>query len=147
MVTGGKGIHVIAPLVPRAEWPEVKSFAHRLAQAVAQSDPSPAPTTNTTTPAKDAADPPAKKARTDFVCAHQDQIKDLMNQRKSLISCRLSLLQEARADAAEHVVRALPLQNHIVDAVLVQQLPKQQSGRPGPDDCDFCPQYLLLPIL
>jgi bifunctional non-homologous end joining protein LigD len=39
MVTGGKGIHVIAPLVPRAEWPEVKSFAHRLAQAVAQSDP------------------------------------------------------------------------------------------------------------
>ena len=39
MVTGGKGIHVIAPLVPRAEWGEVKSFAHRLAQAVAQSDP------------------------------------------------------------------------------------------------------------
>lgn len=39
MVTGGKGIHVIAPLVPRAEWPDVKSFAHRLAQAVAQSDP------------------------------------------------------------------------------------------------------------
>ena len=39
MVTGGKGIHVIAPLVPKAEWPEVKSFARRLAQAVAQSDP------------------------------------------------------------------------------------------------------------
>ena len=39
MVTGGKGIHVIAPLVPQAEWPEVKSFAHRLAQAVAQGDP------------------------------------------------------------------------------------------------------------
>jgi bifunctional non-homologous end joining protein LigD len=39
MVTGGKGVHVIAPLVPRAEWAEVKSFAHRLAQAVAQSDP------------------------------------------------------------------------------------------------------------
>jgi bifunctional non-homologous end joining protein LigD len=30
---------VIAPLVPKAEWPEVKDFAHRLAQAVAQSDP------------------------------------------------------------------------------------------------------------
>lgn len=39
MVTGGKGIHVIAPLVPKAEWPDVKDFAHRLAQAVAQSDP------------------------------------------------------------------------------------------------------------
>ncbi len=39
MLTGGKGVHVIAPLVPDAEWPEVKDFAHRLAQAVAQSDP------------------------------------------------------------------------------------------------------------
>jgi bifunctional non-homologous end joining protein LigD len=39
MATGGKGIHVIAPLVPKAEWPEVKDFAHRLAMAVAQSDP------------------------------------------------------------------------------------------------------------
>jgi bifunctional non-homologous end joining protein LigD len=39
MVTGGKGIHVIAPLVPKTEWPDVKDFAHRLAQAVAQSDP------------------------------------------------------------------------------------------------------------
>lgn len=39
MLTGGKGVHVIAPLVPEAEWPEVKDFAHRLAQAVAQSDP------------------------------------------------------------------------------------------------------------
>ncbi|AZO71312.1 DNA ligase D [Mesorhizobium sp. M1D.F.Ca.ET.043.01.1.1] len=40
MLTGGKGVHVIAPLTPRAEWPEVKAFASRLAQAVAQSDPS-----------------------------------------------------------------------------------------------------------
>lgn len=39
MLTGGKGVHVIAPLVPDAEWSEVKDFAHRLAQAVAQNDP------------------------------------------------------------------------------------------------------------
>lgn len=39
MLTGGKGVHVIAPLVPRAEWPEVKDFAHRLARAVTQMDP------------------------------------------------------------------------------------------------------------
>ncbi|RWB72390.1 MAG: DNA ligase D [Mesorhizobium sp.] len=40
MLTGGKGVHVIAPLTPRAEWPEVKAFASGLAQAVAQTDPS-----------------------------------------------------------------------------------------------------------
>ena len=39
MVTGGKGVHVIAPLVPKAEWDEVKDFAHRLAQAVAHMEP------------------------------------------------------------------------------------------------------------
>ncbi len=39
MLTGGKGVHVIAPLTPRAEWPEVKDFAHRLALAVGQADP------------------------------------------------------------------------------------------------------------
>ncbi|WP_352516191.1 MULTISPECIES: DNA ligase D [unclassified Mesorhizobium] len=39
MLTGGKGVHVIAPLTPGAEWPQVKDFASRLAQAVARSDP------------------------------------------------------------------------------------------------------------
>jgi bifunctional non-homologous end joining protein LigD len=39
MVTGGKGVHVIAPLTPRAAWPEVKAFAYRLAQTVTQRDP------------------------------------------------------------------------------------------------------------
>jgi bifunctional non-homologous end joining protein LigD len=39
MLTGGKGVHVIAPLTPKAEWPEVKNFAHRLAQSVAKTDP------------------------------------------------------------------------------------------------------------
>jgi bifunctional non-homologous end joining protein LigD len=39
MVTGGKGVHVIAPLTPTAEWPQVKDFAHRFASALAQSEP------------------------------------------------------------------------------------------------------------
>lgn len=39
MVTGGKGVHVIAPLTPQAEWPQVKDFAHRFALALAQSQP------------------------------------------------------------------------------------------------------------
>ncbi|MEW6626349.1 MAG: DNA ligase D [Pseudomonadota bacterium] len=39
MVTGGKGVHVIAPLTPTAEWPQVKDFAHRFALALAQADP------------------------------------------------------------------------------------------------------------
>lgn len=39
MVTGGKGVHVIAPLTPGAEWPKVKDFAHRFAAALAQAEP------------------------------------------------------------------------------------------------------------
>jgi bifunctional non-homologous end joining protein LigD len=39
MVTGGKGVHVIAPLTPTAEWLVVKDFAHRFAMALAQADP------------------------------------------------------------------------------------------------------------
>jgi bifunctional non-homologous end joining protein LigD len=39
MVTGGKGVHVIAPLRPVAEWPQVKDFAHRFALALAQAEP------------------------------------------------------------------------------------------------------------
>lgn len=39
MVTGGKGVHVIAPLTPSAEWPAVKDFAHRFALALAQAEP------------------------------------------------------------------------------------------------------------
>ena len=39
MVTGGKGVHVIAPLTPKAEWPAVKNFAYNLAQTVAHDDP------------------------------------------------------------------------------------------------------------
>ena len=39
MITGGKGVHVIAPLSPHAEWPAVKDFAHRFARAVAAAHP------------------------------------------------------------------------------------------------------------
>jgi hypothetical protein len=58
--------------------------------ALAQSsDPSPAP---------EAA---AKDARKEFVCGHQDQIKDLLNQHKELIESRLALLKEARQAAVD----------------------------------------------
>src|SRR4051794_10070269 len=39
MVTGGKGVHVIAPLIPRAEWPAVRDFAQRFAQAISGAHP------------------------------------------------------------------------------------------------------------
>lgn len=39
MVTGGKGIHVIAPLTPRAEWPEVKAFCRFMADHLAETEP------------------------------------------------------------------------------------------------------------
>lgn len=37
--SGGKGIHVVAPLVPQAEWPAVKAFCHGLARGMASRSP------------------------------------------------------------------------------------------------------------
>lgn len=39
MLSGGKGVHVIVPLTPAAEWPAVKDFAHRFARALGEAKP------------------------------------------------------------------------------------------------------------
>jgi bifunctional non-homologous end joining protein LigD len=39
LLSGGKGVHVVVPLIPAAEWPAVKSFADRFARALAQAEP------------------------------------------------------------------------------------------------------------
>lgn len=39
MLTGGKGMHVIVPLKPEAQWPRVTDFARRFATALAEAEP------------------------------------------------------------------------------------------------------------
>jgi bifunctional non-homologous end joining protein LigD len=37
--SGGKGYHVVAPIIPKADWPRVKTFCRDFAKAVAADDP------------------------------------------------------------------------------------------------------------
>jgi bifunctional non-homologous end joining protein LigD len=39
LLTGGKGIHVVAPLDAKSDWPKVKSFAERFSRAIAEAEP------------------------------------------------------------------------------------------------------------
>jgi len=39
MISGGKGVHVVAPLDGSADWPAVKDFASRFSRAVAEAHP------------------------------------------------------------------------------------------------------------
>ena len=39
MLSGGKGVHVVVPLTPDAEWPAVRDFSERFARALAQAEP------------------------------------------------------------------------------------------------------------
>ena len=47
------------------------------------------------------------------------------------------LLDDAGANAAEHVFAGLPFENDIVDAMLVQELTEQESRRAGSDNGDL----------
>jgi bifunctional non-homologous end joining protein LigD len=39
LLSGGKGVHVVVPLTPQADWPAVKDFADRFARALAAAEP------------------------------------------------------------------------------------------------------------
>jgi bifunctional non-homologous end joining protein LigD len=39
LLSGGKGVHVVVPLTPQAEWPAVKDFADRFARALSAAEP------------------------------------------------------------------------------------------------------------
>ena len=39
MATGGKGLHIVCPIEPRDEWPEVKAFTRAVADALAAAHP------------------------------------------------------------------------------------------------------------
>ena len=39
LLSGGKGVHVVVPLVPKADWSAVKDFCQSFAKLMAKSDP------------------------------------------------------------------------------------------------------------
>ena len=39
LVSGGKGVHVVVPLVPEADWDAVKSFCQNFAELLAKTEP------------------------------------------------------------------------------------------------------------
>jgi bifunctional non-homologous end joining protein LigD len=39
LLTGGKGVHVVVPMTPEAEWPHVREFAKLFCTALAEADP------------------------------------------------------------------------------------------------------------
>jgi len=39
LLSGGKGVHVVVPIVPRANWDEVKVFCQNFAELLARTDP------------------------------------------------------------------------------------------------------------
>jgi len=105
------------------------------ATALAQSGPSPSPTT-TAPPTSTAPSSPsssdtgaaavaagAQTPRKDFACAHRTEIDNLLSQRKSLLSSRLTLLQQARQSAVSaHADKwVVKIDNHIA------QTAKEQS--------------------
>jgi bifunctional non-homologous end joining protein LigD len=40
LLSGGKGVHVVVPLVPEADWDQVKDFCQDFAELLARTDPS-----------------------------------------------------------------------------------------------------------
>ncbi|TFI57003.1 hypothetical protein E2493_17330 [Sphingomonas parva] len=39
LLSGGKGVHVVVPLTPSSEWPEVRAFAHKICAVLAEAEP------------------------------------------------------------------------------------------------------------
>ena len=55
------------------------------------------------------------------------------------------LFDHAGADAAEHVFAGVSLDNDVVDAVALEKLAEQQSGRPGADNGDLSAHQFTFP--